>query len=97
MDVQPYIRDKYQPHWLWAACFLVAPFVLTASAFMGIWAQPVIPLRLAIYGPRVAVLISIGGIAAALFRRRRLATGIAMLGLAISFGGYLVLLWLQGP
>jgi hypothetical protein len=96
MDAHAHIREKYQPHWVWAALFVLTPLLLTTVAFMGIWAQPIIPLAVAAHAPRIAVFLSVCGVAAAAVRRRRLALGITAVGLAVSIGGYLLLLWLGG-
>jgi hypothetical protein len=95
MDGRSDIREEYEPHWVWAAAFVLAPLLLTAVAFMGIWPQAVIPLAVAAYAPRVAVFLSLCGVAAAAVRRRRLAFEITAAGLAISTAGYLLLVWLQ--
>jgi len=86
---------KYQPHWLWATCFLFAPFALMVLGFVGIWPQPLIPLSFAELGPRLAVLLSLIGIAAALVRRKRITFGIVGLGGAMTGAGYLLLSWLS--
>ena len=89
------IGVKYQPHWLWAACFLFAPFCLTAVGCLGIWPQPVISLRYAETAPRVAIFISVIGIVAALIRRERAVLAVTGLGLVIAVGGYLYLVWVS--
>jgi hypothetical protein len=96
MEVQARIRDQWQPSWIWGVSFLLIPLLLTAVGFMGIWHQPVIPLTVASNAPRLAVLISLWGMVAAIARRRRLAVGLTTLGLACSVGGYLLLAWVQG-
>ena len=88
------LGDKYQPHWVWGVCFIFLPFCLTALGFFGIFRQSLIPLEVAAFGPRLAAVLSLGGVAAALWRRRRIAFGIAAVGAAISFGGLLLLMWL---
>jgi hypothetical protein len=85
--------EKYQPHWMWATCFIFVPFCLTALGFLGISRGSFVSLRVAALGPQLAVLVSLGGIVAASIHRRKLAVGIAALGLAISVGGFLLLLW----
>jgi hypothetical protein len=87
------LGEKYQPHWLWATCFIFVPFCLTALGFLGISRNSFISLRVAELGPQLALLVSLGGIAAASIRRRRVAFGIAALGLAVSVGGFLLLVW----
>jgi hypothetical protein len=93
MDSEGGFGEKYQPHWLWATCFIFVPFCLTALGFLGISRTSFISLRVATLAPQLAVLVSLGGILAASIRRRRLAFGIAALGLAISVGGLLLLVW----
>jgi hypothetical protein len=87
--------ERYQPHWLWAVCFVLAPFCLTALGFMGIWPQPLIPLGVAESAPRVALVISLIGVGAAIVRRKATAIALAALGFVIALGGYLLLSWLS--
>ena len=96
MDVRSHIREQYQPCWVWAVSFVLVPILLTAIGFAGIWPQPVIPLSLASNAPRLSILIALAGTVAALIRRRRLALGLTLLGLAASVGGYALLAWVQG-
>jgi len=87
--------EKYQPHWLWATCFVFAPFCLTALGFIGIWPQTLIPLGVAESAPRVALVISVIGMGVAVVRRKATAVALAALGFVIALGGYLLLSWLS--
>jgi hypothetical protein len=91
------LREDYRPRWVWATVLLLLPLLLTSLGFVGVWPQPIISLRVASYAPRLAVAISLCGMAAALIiRRRQPVLGVAFAGLAVSLTGYLVLLWAQG-
>ena len=87
--------EKYQPHWLWATCFVLAPFCLTALGFIGIWPQPLIPLGVAESGPRLALVISLIGVGAAFVRCKATAFAVTGLGFVVALGGYLLLFWLS--
>jgi hypothetical protein len=86
--------QKYQPHWSWAVMLLLVPGVLIALGFAGLHTGSRISYGIAATAPKVAVLVSLGGVAAALARRRRAAAAVAFAGLTLSGVGFLLLLWL---
>lgn len=83
------------PHWLWATCCILVPFCLTALGFLGLSPELLVPLNVAAAAPRLAVLVSLGGLAAAVIHRRRATVGIAAFGAAASVSGLLLLMWLS--
>ena len=87
--------ERYQPHWLWAACFVFVPLCLTALGFIGIWPQSLIPLGVAETAPRLALVISLIGVSAAVVRGKATAFALTGLGFAIALGGYGLLSWLS--
>ncbi len=85
--------SESRPHWLWALVFIVAPFTLITIGVLGIAVGSIIPFGLAETAPKVAVVMSFIGMAVSLRLRRRVLIAIAAIGLTISVGGLLMLLW----
>ena len=85
--------SESRPHWLWAVVFIVAPFALITISVLGIEIGSIIPFGLAETAPKVAVVMSCIGMAVSLSLGRRVLIAIAAIGLSISVGGLLVLLW----
>ena len=85
--------SESRPHWLWAVVFIVAPFALITISVFGIEVGSIIPFGLAETAPKVAVVMSCIGMAVSLRLGRRVLIGIAAIGLTISVGGLLMLLW----
>ena len=86
--------NNTQPHWFWGVCFVLLPFCLTALGFVGIYRGAFISFGVASLAPRLAVVLSLSGLTAAVLRRRRVPILITMLGVAISLSGLLLLMWL---
>ena len=85
--------SESRPHWLWAVVFIAAPFALITLGVFGIAIGSVIPFGLAETAPKVAVVMTCIGMAVSLRLGRRVLIAIAAIGLTISVGGLLMLVW----
>jgi hypothetical protein len=83
----------YQPHWLWALLLIFVPLILITISVGGIAVGSAISYPVAETAPVLAVTISCIGMAASLLRRRKVLIAIAAIGLTISVGGFLMVLW----
>jgi len=88
-----WFQEKYQPHWFWALTFVLIPLILIVVGFLGSALGSVVPLSVAIAAPKLAVVVAVIGMAAALIRRRKVPIELAVIGLALSVSGYLLLFW----
>ena len=92
------LRDRYrgfdyQPHWLWAVILILIPLILDAISFWGIPIGSRIPYGVAGTAPAVALVISCVGMAVSLLQGHRVLISLAAIGLTISTGALLMLLW----
>lgn len=88
-----YRWSESRPHWLWATVFIVVPFALVTISVLGIPVGSIIPYGVAETAPEVAVVLSCIGMAVSLRLGRRVLIAIAAIGLTISVGGLLMVLW----
>ena len=89
--------ERPQPHWMWALLLVVVPTGLFLIGLFGLSPASPFSIGLASGAPQAAVAITVAGMAAAMFHRRRQPwarqpLAIALAGLVISALGML-LLW----
>lgn len=89
-----FLRDRYQPHWVWAVVLVLVPLCLILTAFLGLSIGSPVPFDVAAIAPRLALGISTGGMAVAAVRARRIPLLIATTGLVMTVAAFLLLVWI---
>jgi hypothetical protein len=82
-------------HWVWLLVLVAVPTVLMLIALMGLGLGSPVSLPVAETAPRVALGISLAGLIASLFSRRKPVIAIAVIGSLISATAYALLFWLS--
>lgn len=72
---------------------ILTPLILVTVSLLGVQVGSSVSMSLAEKAPIAGLLLTMGGMILALIRRNKILIGIAGIGLMISGGGLLFLLW----
>ena len=94
-DAPPHWRDRYQPHWVWAAGSLVIPAALLIISVLGMGRASFVSTAVAALVPNVALILALALAGAALVRGRRVPIVITLVGLLLTLAGFWWLRWVS--